>query len=310
MGQYTIQGYIEAVNRRSKKTILVEGASDKKILARIFQNFDLSDSLLIDSAELIKSDGSVVGNRALAEEVHRLICASTEKFAALVDREYRSHTLGPYTESIEEVSTVIRNTCYWTHGHSIENYFFVYDIICETLLHLFPEKLPHGWKSIIQKGFSELITFCAALSVALYKTRLLEASSGALKRNIWISGNNIDLNVKQLLENLLARKIDKDKLDALEEEIIKQLQYLKENVGPQLAQWLVHGHLGFEGIWAGVARMLEDAGIDTKSSDAIESGFRDEKLRTAASQWATMINSGTSLSPKGLWEWAKTRIVT
>src|SRR5690242_4673856 len=126
MSSYSPIGYVNAVSIRNTRTLLVEGRTDKSVVVRLMielrnQKLLNADNLVIDTADDIQNvPGARLGNREKVEYIHAQI-AGFQRFAGLVDREFRDFDLAVPADHAPHHRVVPQNL-FWTRGHSIENY--------------------------------------------------------------------------------------------------------------------------------------------------------------------------------------------
>ena len=143
---------------RTGRTLLVEGPSDKAIIARLVielrnRNLLNSDNLVIDTADDIPTAQG--GNRQRVENLHAQIGGSP-RFAGLVDREFRDFDLA-IPADYAPYHRVVPQNLFWTRGHSIENYFITLGFVVATLEQHHPEDLPHNYAKILEAAFPGIV---------------------------------------------------------------------------------------------------------------------------------------------------------
>ncbi len=118
----------------SKKRILVEGRDDKSHVKNLLDVLHGGHKVKIDTAEDIKGICKVTAsnNKAKIEAVFRRCKESTthKNLYYLCDREYVNFEIGTKIVDLMPEHTLNGNLAL-TIGHSIENYFFTEDLLCE-----------------------------------------------------------------------------------------------------------------------------------------------------------------------------------
>ena len=140
--QLNYDEFINLVRMSKDSHILLEGSQDKAFFDILCQavgvislgvNFQ-SPSVAITTAEVIKSDSTILGNRDKVEKVSELIRGQPFqcRFVGFVDREFREFK---FAKSIRDEVRAQRcvGRLIWSRGHSIENYMFDFDVIKEPL---------------------------------------------------------------------------------------------------------------------------------------------------------------------------------
>ena len=94
----SVSSYVAALRMRSARSVLLEGRTDKQILARLRGDLERRNPSMarveLDTAESIRWPDAAMGNRQkvelVCEAAHR---AGLRKQAGFVDREYRGFDL-------------------------------------------------------------------------------------------------------------------------------------------------------------------------------------------------------------------------
>ena len=187
--QNTINDYIAKVRMRGRRTLLVEGASDKRLMHAILHSRpgDVTSKLVIDSAEQLKSDpGVVLGNREKVEVAHSRI-SDRKKFGAFVDREYRDFDFAPHPCDLLGAHKIVDDSCFWTKGHSFENYLFrsiYYEDLVRTML---PDKISQSQLLLFRTHFEDILAIACTFSLFFAREPKGDRLRGAFDFHHWDS---------------------------------------------------------------------------------------------------------------------------
>lgn len=310
MSQYSIEGYIAALAFRTNPTLLVEGVTDKVIITCfIHQIANLKkaapSNVLIDTAQIIASSKSQPqGNREKVEQIHTIASTTGNRFAALVDREFRQFIINSTISDASPHHAVIDNTLFWTRGHSIENYLLFSDGVINTLNQLFGEHLPFDCGEKLAPHMCDIIRTACAVSLAAKEEQLIDRLTGVFSAKDWLltSCNKVVLQYNDIEQNLRTRNVPNDKIANFKNAVINYLKKLESTAG-QLLQWLTHGHIGISLLWTGIAFLLREIGVSPGVLQSIERGDNDNKRRTLAKAWADFSNTNSDSSPEQLISW-------
>ena len=146
---YSLNGFLNAALRRSSKTVLVEGPSDKHILHKIeLERFpNKAGGSTIDHAGIL-DDPLLAGlgnkSRVLTVQAHANTLAtsvpkSSSVLATLIDREWDGLSFTAFVPQPGWLAPAQESNCFTTLGHSIENYHFNSECAHEFLKYAFPE---------------------------------------------------------------------------------------------------------------------------------------------------------------------------
>lgn len=289
MSQYKdLSSYKLAVKLRSRKTILVEGVSDKTVLSRFILGKNHLDAVnsafIIDDVSIIGPDEqfSGLGNRQkLLVTASRVVQPNKIKYFA--DREWDNIDLSAVSLNCFSQSS---QTVLLTKGHSIENYWFDKGAIVSFLIQTHAENINDGYLSEVSKRFNEFLRFSASYSIAAKDSQAITKCGGLIGAGdvVWTGARyeatedlnlkcrqrRIESNIVQLMQNNRAQ------IDAIQ---------------PALLQWICHGHLGEEAIRACAANLAKEYGIGDNTVSSIERGHQKEKLNHDAAYIAGCENS-------------------
>lgn len=283
MSSYSsVTSYLLAVQLRSKKTLLVEGTTDKKILSHFIlkKNFtqNAPSDYCIDDASLV--DDKTLGPIGAKQKILKIAAKlNSNKFRCLIDREWDD--LDPI--SLQYVPTGRSDNTYMTKGHSIENYWFTSESFIQFLIHTHPTLISQHYLQDISKNYTSILRFSAAYSLACRDFGILNRADEMIGyENLECTNGQfeaktcIDQKIKDRgLPCDLARKVG----DYLE---------LTDHLEEEMLQWICHGHLGEQAIRACLGQLALQAGYDHSTIESITHGFKAEKSRLDADHVTTL----------------------
>ena len=272
-GYSSISSYLLAVKLRSSKTLLVEGASDKKVLSHFLLKKNYVDkvdsSYCIDDASLIddKSLGPIGAKDKIKTIASKL---STENFRCFIDREWD----GFDNHSMEYSDITASDNTFLTKGHSIENYWFTSQSFVDFVLHTHPTEVSTQYLERIEKCHIAMLQFAAAYSLACRDLSIVARANEMISReNITLIGEYFHaapcINVK-----IANRGKPCNLADSINELVKTTASYHVSKL-----QWICHGHLGEQAIRSCIGKLAEAEGYNSQVIDSIEFGFKLEKLK-------------------------------
>lgn len=286
---YSINGYLNAILRRSGKTILVEGDSDRIVLSKL--KHDLVNPEFepaIDCIKLLANEPclSTLGNKAkilkIIEAANGLRKADDilNKLSALVDREW-DHINEDAFDRNELNNPPHQQSLFFTHGHSIENYSFHYEFIKDFMALQYSEVLPQSFFQTLAVRFSAVVCFAYAYSHVLRNLNVISKSDGLLSYDdlSWVNESY------QISENFINKAISRT--ITIRPEDLAEINSIASNSAnitafSDLYRLLSHGHLGSEAIWCCVANLIASSIACPQTAKEVERGHRDSKLRFAS----------------------------
>lgn len=295
-----IASYGLAVLVRSRKTILVEGSSDKAILSHFIlsRNYDACHhaDYFVDEVSMIKQDPSLTGMGNKQKVLTIASRLNPAKLGAVVDREWDSINLDNLKpESFSQNKPGI----YVTKGHSIENYWFDADAAISFLISAFPTIANQNFLNQINTRFPAILRFAAAYSVSAKESFAITRLSDLLTAQdlVW-SGSEyrIDPNFEQKAQ---SRGISGNFCEK-----INSKAHANISSDQSLLKWVCHGHLGEEAIRCCIASTGLACGISATSAQDIERGRKTEKLSHDSNYMCKQDDSHLEPLPK-LLEWLR-----
>lgn len=285
---YSINGYVNAILRRSGKTLLVEGASDKAAIHRLLaeDRSQLQGGANIDHAGLIDDEHTrglgnkdkIIHLRQVVKNLSESHPKLNELFASLVDREWDGLSISINGLSHDWHPPKQDDPHFVTFGHSIENYYLRSDSVIGFLKLCFPEYLTNELLVHLEQNFSQIIALAVAYSVHAKESNCIKKCGDLINRhNISYTNSNYHLN-DSILEGMTSRQIaSPDKfvhgVNLAVDSIWLNDKYIDN------AQWLLHGHIGGEVVWACVAHAASQYGVPTDVAEQMERGHQKERER-------------------------------
>ena len=280
---YSINGYLNAALRRSGRTMLVEGPSDKALLHRLIANRlpNFNSAAVIDHAGIIDDPIlSGLGNKARVVHIKNSaqnLSATTEKitskFGTLTDREWDGLTIKSYAPDPEWHPPMQMENNFITLGHSIENYNFDIDYIKEYLKFSFPENISDNLLIALNNHFNAILVFASVLSFKLKDESILSRGTGLISPNHLKLENGHIYLLQGFEQACTARQINCARTIVQDVNSGIDLAWNKLHAC-EATKWLPHGHVGSDAIWVGVAHI---AGLNGFPQDLLSELARGNK---------------------------------
>jgi len=313
MPAYSIQGYLSALRFRNSCTVLVEGPTDREAVSRVELELRRRGRLghkpvVVDSVEIVKGDGLLLGNREYVEHVHSICTRAGARLGALTDREYRDFDFLGGVRDLRRRHCVLRRSLYWTRGHSLENYFLSLPYFNAFIRFQFPDRVSEAALGTIATYFLSAVRWAAAFSIAAYTTKLLNRCRGVCEVGDWrgTASGELLLDCAGLAGRLTsARGVAAADAAFLAAEIPRFHSVLEQLNDRSLDSLVTHGHVGVELIWRAVAWALAREGVDQEVVAGVARGFDDTKRRCAVHRFAEEAVRGSTDTPVGLWRWLR-----
>ncbi|SAL76848.1 hypothetical protein AWB68_05067 [Caballeronia choica] len=289
MQGYSIGGYLNAVMRRSEKTMLVEGITDKSVLTRLKNDRCSSAGTdlpgVIDVAALLTDDLTKgLGMKDVIKAVlarlaksPRMLAVASGKFGTLTDREWDGLTLDMELQNPWFAPTQ-GSPNFVTVGHSVENYFFRLSPIDAFLRQFFSDHLGQRFFNELAARFHLIIGFAVVYSLAMRHIGSIGRADRVISRDMieWHQGHYISTG--RLNAALKARGAHTAQNPYL---LINSgvHTYASRYTASEPGHWMCHGHLGEQAIWACVANLAQEQGVPTDVASQIERGLGDVRFR-------------------------------
>lgn len=295
---YSINGYINAALRRSSKTILVEGPSDKHALHRIaVERFPAAaGTVAIDHAGLLE-DPQLAGLGNKARVLHIQACAETlsaaipkieEVLATLIDREWDGVSLVQYLPSPSWEPPTQKANRFVTLGHSIENYHFEADCAKEYIKYFFAEHVSAQVLEAIDARFHALLVLATVVTLKIRDDACISKSGGLFDMTHFSFIDKRYYLDPSFGAACRARQI------ASAPTIVADINTAVDQVwdalyGNAVVKWLPHGHIGNDIVWTGVAHIVHAAGVPIAIASDVAFSNKKERERFQA-QWLSKVS--------------------
>lgn len=305
MTTYSLAAYELAVRFvRTKKTILVEGASDKRVIMRMMLERGNSTGcefscVVDDSAMVSDAELSGKGSKEKVELIASAIGAVNDaRFNWIVDREWE----GIDTDKPEDFSPPVDLP--WglrTKGHSIENYWLRLDALRKYLHLFFGDVLPVSFFTALEARFDKILQLAAAYSFSAKKFNIITRCSEAISRQ------DVEWNGAEyvMLQSFSSRMATRGVVVNMANEVNSYFNRGSLRTASRDAlQWICHGHLGEEMIRICAASLATEYGCPTLAAEQIERGRRSDKL-LSDSEFVAQLDDGAVHPLGNLLAWAK-----
>ena len=290
---YSVEGFLNAALRRSGKTILVEGPTDKNVLHRVaLERFPEEAGLgVIDHVGILEDPVLAgLGNRARVLHVQRCaddLSASAPKIAAalgtLIDREWDGVTFNAYVPDPEWRPPSQGHNRFITQGHSIENYHLDVECAKEYLKYAFAGTVNAQIFQAVESRFPAILVLATVLSLKIREDACLSRSAGLFDISHLAYGNErYHLDAAFAAPCAARQFVSAATIVAdVNQGIDAAWDRLHAHAG---LKWRPHGHVGDEITWVGVAHAALEAGISQDVANEIAHGRKRDRERFKA-QW-------------------------
>ncbi len=308
--RYSVEGYLRRVCMVGSCILLVEGTSEKRMFKRMFNNLfpemrDCLSKIAIDTAGIIQSP-EAVGNRSIVELVCKLVSkdklSAPGKFAGFVDREFRCFDLDNNAITDQLNTHMVTELLVWSRGHSLENYLFDYDILCDAIYHLVhndPDDLDAALV-VFESAFPSVLGVACSISLASKDLGRIGVVTGQVKWTaLRLKDKSMMLDIPTWQEHLIKNaRLDTQGV----QELIDRYDYWKpivESSKPEDVRWACHGHISESIIWESFARcMYEACGQDSKKAQRVLSGNKNVRRCTCIERWVERLCKGSHVYPE------------
>lgn len=197
--KYDIGKYVTKTKMSSKKRILVEGRADKSHIKNLLDVLHKGHRVKIDTAENIKgiSKETNCNNRAKIDKIHQICKESTDhhNLFFLCDREFLKFEIkDQVTDLMLEHET--DGNLSWTLGHSIENYFFRDDLLCEAYRFLCGSEYKSDAEDVFVKVLPSALKLVATITLAAKEIDKSSFPAGVIGwQDFVINDNSVSLDI-------------------------------------------------------------------------------------------------------------------
>jgi hypothetical protein len=301
--RFTPQDYRAYVQISHKRHLLVEGRDDKRAFLLLIDEIQLrtgtaySTNIDIDSANDLIDFGVVLGNRQKVENIAASIAGHTyaPRFVGFVDREFRQFTISNTLEDSSVGPTVIGQLV-WSHGHSLENYYFDLRVMRAPLRDFSVISNFHQALALLEKVFDSTLQIACAASLMGRENDLLWLVKRAVDwQTLLISGESISLDLAAW-EKRLAKHLNQVDSSRLVQDFEKWLRIVElSNV--VVARMICHGHIGFSYLWAAYARCVYEVTQNETEVTRVLRADETVRLNATASSWSRVLSTGARNYP-------------
>lgn len=298
---YSVNGYINAVLRRSSPTLLVEGKTDKEAMHRLVaERKPLTNRQCNIDHSAIFDDGSLQGLGAKARvlqvsaEAQRLtpqFKKLASSFAYLVDREWDGLPSDPRSAVEDWTQPHQSPTAFVTIGHSIENYHFHPDCFLDYLRYGFAEHFSGEVEDSVRRHFPSAVALAGAFTCQARDDRYIARLSRLIcSMHIELSRNGRFYLASNAILPISTRcGVDASSFVAnVNAAVDSHWSDLSNNPN---ARWVLHGHIGSEILWACVGLVMTGSGVPAEIGEQIAKGYQNERRRCCFT-WLSRVPEG------------------
>lgn len=288
---YSLNGYLNAVLRRSARTVLVEGPSDKEALHRIEAEHFTSKTgeSTIDYVDMLDDPQlagmgnrlKVLAVRAEAEALSANLPKITAVLATLIDREWDGLSFVSFVPSPGWSAPSQNPGHFVTLGHSIENYHFDADCVIEYLKFAFPSHLTAAVLAAIREHFPAMLALATVLSLKVRDDDSIGKCTGLVTlHDILINKDRIYLD-----QSFAAACAKRDIPSATT--IVADVNSAVDAAWSSLTKsdctrWLPHGHIGDDVLWCATAKIALLRGVPAQVANDIACGSKKQRRQLQA----------------------------
>jgi hypothetical protein len=258
--QFTLNDYILYVFASHKTRLLVEGSDDYRLFNRLIRAFSKTEvDIDIDDASCLIGFESAVSNREKVEMVCDVLKGKSfeDKLTGFVDREYREFTVNPELRDNLN-SHKVDGRLAWTRGHSVENYYFDFEILQIPISTLSTTIYHQLALDLFRENFEQIIkTACAASLLGLEIGNYQIIRGNINWQTFDVDKNIIKLNLATFEHTLRTRNVP----TTLIARIVSRYPFWEELVNRtdfDIVRWICHGHTGLSFIWSSYKRLVFD----------------------------------------------------
>ncbi len=265
--------------------ILLEGPQDRNFFDILLQSIQSKSgrpstsrpAVEISTAEALKSDENVQGNREKVEKISEIVGKKPfrNRFVGFVDREFREFKLaGKIADDLAKQHRVGRLV--WSRGHSIENYLFDFEIFQEPLFDCSTNgEVARVALERLRDNFSTILNIACALGLAAHKMQQLSVVRRTVRYTLLkSSGASLKWDIDKWRIELTGR--GNIALPTIIE-LIRQFEHwlnVTQASDPDDVRWSCDGHLGMRLIWEAYAKFVYDV---SRSQDGVRPNARNQR---------------------------------
>jgi len=292
---YQLNGFLNAVIRRSPRTCLVEGPTDKELLHRLLiARGASSDAVRIDEVSIVNDVAlSGLGAKQKIQEIIRAsanVPQAAAKLATLVDREWGGLMNGGRI-SMEwcELPKASDNE-FSTRGHSIENYYLALDCILGYLEFAHAQIVTERLIMDLRSGFPEAIRLARSFSVTASERRVIKRCEDLVRIHHIILDNGAPSFGPSMRTDLDSRGVADSGAFLADVGALVRAEQVAGSDPLLHARWIAHGHLGMSIVWAWVGAAVKASGATPERANEVAFGSARERQRFC-NDWLTRVPS-------------------
>jgi hypothetical protein len=284
---YDPASYRNKIRMSSIKHLLVEGKDDRKLFKVLLEELlGSSHDIKVDSAENINF-GYAIGNREKVEIICNSLSNSShaDKILGFVDREFRGFEIGEVINDTIGAHNIVGRVV-WSRGHSVENYYFDFDVLRKPLRSFTATPFFDDALSLLESHLSEVLRLACATSLTGYELgyiNVLKRSIDTQTISLSIIDEEVHFDLSHWNDTLIKRQ---GLVPATAESVINTyetwINRLK-NLDANIIRWLCHGHTGLAFIWAAYAACVQHtcylAGVQDHNKEARNVLKAEESVR-------------------------------
>jgi hypothetical protein len=285
---YSINGYINATLRRSSKTLLVEGVTDKQVIHRMSAElYPLAqEGVTVDQAGMLDdpllfglgNKQKVMQIRSIADSMVATAPRLKQIFATLVDREWDGLSFSSTTLGNQWLPPVQEATSFITLGHSIENYLFDLSCSIDYLKYAFSEYFSAEFLAAVEGRYSGILALATAFSSVVKDSSCIGRCDGLVKTT-----HVRFLNGKYYLDDRITQVCESRGISTASS-LVQDVNNIVDSNWASLSasndlRWLMHGHLGNEMLWVCIAHTAMSVSVPPEVAANIAHGFKHERQR-------------------------------
>lgn len=262
--QYTLNDYILYIFASHKRRLLVEGSDDFRLFSRLIYTFSKeSNQIEIDDASSLIGFDHPISNREKVEMVCELVKGKSfsNKLTGFVDREFREFTLEPNLGDSLKAHRV-DSRLVWTRGHSVENYYFEFENLCDPISTLSTARYHRFALNIFERNFERIIRMACVSSLLGLEVGNYQIIRNNISWKIFdVNEDIINLNLNAFEQALRAKDVREEFIQL----ITSRYSYWEELVNKaefDIVRWLCHGHIGLTFIWSTYKRLIYEVSRD------------------------------------------------
>ena len=299
------EAYLLSLRLLKQRRLIVEGIDDWAVMDTLMKELkrtgQLQEVIPVDSAENVASPiGLTLGNREKVE----MLCARLKNapeaahVVGFVDREYRGFQ---FDHGIQDTlgSHRVQERVLWTRGHSIENYFFDFQLFSEAVLHYSKATERYAALTHLHSSFSSVIRTACALALAARDHGKLAMVRRTVRWKDVLLVARACIDKDEWLKHIHKShpKIDGAAIFATFEARLGELELCDDDT----VRWLCDGHLGLGFVLAAFQRAVyEVSGKDSAAADNALAIKRDDFVPCGAIIWSKRACLGETCWPEEL----------